>query len=321
MSKKDYYEVLGIDKSASENEMKKAYRKLAMKYHPDKNPDDKEAEAKFKEASEAYSVLSDSEKRSKYDQFGHSAFQGAGGAGGFNPNDFQGFEDIFGDIFGSFFGGGGGQPSTGIAGADLRYDLNISFEEAAFGLEKQIEVRRRRSCKDCSGSGAAKGSNPETCGDCRGAGQVRVQQGFFAISRPCPTCNGRGQTISNPCNTCRGAGLESISSKLKVNIPAGIDEGQRLKLTGEGESGLQGGSAGDLYVVINIEPHKIFQRHDSDVICEMPIPYSMAVLGGEIEVPTLEGKVKLKIPAGTSAGKIFRMRNKGIKVLGTTRRG
>ncbi len=320
MSKKDYYEILGVGKSASDADIKKAYRKLAMQYHPDKNPDNKEAETKFKEASEAYSVLSDQDKRSKYDQFGHAAFQG--GAGGFDFNNFQGFEDVFGDIFSSFFGGsGGGRQSTGQPGADLRYDLEITFEEAAFGAEKEIEVRRRRTCRECTGTGAAKGSNAKTCTDCHGAGQIRMQQGFFAVSRPCPTCQGRGQVIEKPCHVCRGAALEPISSKLKVNIPAGIDESQRLKLRGEGESGLQGGPAGDLYVVIGIKAHKYFQRHESDIVCEMPIAYTMAVMGGEIEVPTIEGKIKLKIPAGTKSGKVFRLRNKGIQILGTTRRG
>lgn len=323
MSKRDYYEVLGVSRGASDNEIKKAYRKLAMQYHPDKNPDNKEAEAKFKEASEAYAVLSDQTKRQKYDQFGHQAFEG--GAGGFDFNNFQGFEgfeDIFGDIFSSFFGGSrGGGRSMGQPGNDLRYDLEITFEEAAFGTEKEIELRRRRTCKECHGSGAEKGSQAKTCSDCNGAGQVRVQQGFFAISRTCPTCSGMGQTIDKPCKICRGSGLDLVKGKLKVTIPPGIDTGQRLKLSNEGESGLKGGPDGDLYVVVMIRPHQVFKRHDSDVLCEMPVTYTTAVLGGELEVPTLEGKVKLKIPAGTPSGKIFRMRNKGIQILGTNRRG
>ena len=297
-----------------------------MKYHPDKNPDNKEAEAKFKEASEAYAILSDDDKKAKYDQFGHAAFDGPGGAGGFDFNNFQGFEgfeDVFGDIFSNFFGGGGGSSrhSVGQAGSDLRYDMEISFEEAAFGTEKEISLTRRRACDVCKGSGAADGSSPTTCSDCGGAGQVRVQQGFFAISRPCPSCHGRGQKIDKPCNACRGAGLAPHTGKLKVTIPAGIDEGQRLKLRGEGEAGTQGGPDGDLYVVIRIKQHKFFQRHESDVICEMPIGYTKAVLGGEVEVPTIDGKVKLKIPAGTAAGKIFRLKNKGIQILGTNHRG
>lgn len=327
MSKKDYYETLGVDKSADAAQIKKVYRKLAMKYHPDKNPGNKEAETKFKEAAEAYSVLSDADKKAKYDQYGHAAFDGGAGGGGFDFNNFQGFEgfeDVFGDLFGSIFGGGGGGrggASRGQPGNDLRYDLQITFEEAAFGTEKEVELRRRRECNDCSGSGAAKGSKAETCTDCGGAGQVRMQQGFFAISRPCPSCRGAGKTIKNPCPSCRGQGLTAVSGKLKVTVPPGIDESQRLKLRGEGESGLQGGPDGDLYVVIRIKAHKIFQRHDSDIICEVPITYTTAVLGGEIEVPTLDGKVKLKIPAGTASGKVFRMKNKGIQVLGTTRRG
>ena len=330
MSKRDYYEILGVAKTASINDIKKAYRKLAMQYHPDKNPGNKEAETKFKEASEAYAVLSDDSKRKQYDQFGHSAFEGmGGGAGGFDFSNFQGFEgfeDIFGDLFGSIFGGAtsgsrSGRSFRGHPGNDLKYDLHITFEEAAFGTEKEIEVRRRRTCGACSGTGASKGSSPETCDDCGGQGQVRMQQGFFAISRPCPKCRGTGQTIKNPCVECRGQGLKATTSKLKVNVPAGIDESQRLKLRGEGESGLQGGPEGDLYVVIRIKPHKVFERHDSDVICEFPITYTTAVLGGEITVPTLDGKANIKIPTGTASGKIFRLKNKGIQILGTNQRG
>lgn len=325
MSKRDFYEVLGVPKTATVDEIKKAYRKLALKYHPDKNPGNKEAEEKFKEATDAYSVLSNADSRTKYDQYGHAAFEQGGGFGGFQGN-FEGFEDIFGDIFSSFFGGAGGggsrgSASRGQAGRDLRYDMEITFEEAAFGAEKEIELARRVSCKTCSGSGAAEGSSPETCTQCGGSGQVRMQQGFFTISRTCGTCSGQGRVVKNPCKKCRGTGLTSTSSKLKVTIPAGIDHGQRLKLRGEGESGTRGGPNGDLYVIISVKPHKIFERHDSDIICEVPISYTTAVLGAEIEVPTLEGKVTMKIPAGTVSGKIFRLKNRGIQILGTARRG
>jgi molecular chaperone DnaJ len=321
LAKRDFYEVLGVGRSATADEIKKAYRKLAVKYHPDKNPGNKEAEEKFKEATEAYSVLSDASGRSKYDQFGHAAFEQGGG--GFNGN-FEGFEDIFGDIFSSFFGGsqgGGNSRNRGQAGRDLRYDLEVTFEEAAFGAEKEVELARRVACTTCTGSGAAEGSNPENCGQCGGSGQVRMQQGFFTISRTCSTCSGQGRVIKNPCKKCRGTGLSTINSKLKVTIPAGIDHGQRLKLRGEGEAGQRGGPAGDLYVVIAIKSHEIFERHEADIICEVPITYTTAVLGADIEVPTLEGKVAMKIPAGTTSGKVFRLKNRGVQILGTSRRG
>lgn len=322
----DYYELLGVSKTASQDDIKKAYRKLALKYHPDKNPGDKAAEEKFKEISKAYAVLSEPEQRQKYDQFGEAAFQGGGAGGGpfgFGDfGDFSGFEDIFGDIFGQFFGGGGSRTtSRGRAGRDLRYDLEVTFEEAAFGTEKEISIQRGESCPDCLGSGASKGSIPEKCSQCGGAGQVRVNQGFFTIARTCPACGGQGEKISKPCQSCNGAGLKMKRSQLKVKVPAGIDHGQRLKLRGEGEAGQKGGSAGDLYVQISIKAHPVFQRQESEILCEVPISYATAVLGGEVEVPTLEGMVKLKIPAGTTGGKIFRLKNKGIQILGTTRRG
>lgn len=324
MSKRDYYEVLGVSKDASGGEIKKAYRKLALKYHPDKNPDNKEAEDKFKEATEAYSALSDDESRARYDQLGHAAFE-QGGGGGFNAGAFDGFEDVFGDIFSSFFGGGAGGGSSagrrGQAGRDLKYELEIEFEEAAFGAEKEVEINRRVHCEDCSGSGAAEGSSAEECSQCGGHGQVRIQQGFFTISRTCHVCNGEGTIIKKPCAACRGAGLKPKAAKIKVSVPAGIDHGQRLKLRGEGEAGRKGGPSGDLYVVIYVKRHEFFERQDSELICEVPISYSMAVIGGEIKVPTLEGPVSMKIPAGTASGKVFRLRNRGIQVLGTAQRG
>lgn len=323
MAKRDAYEVLGVTRTATLDEVKKSYRKLALQYHPDRNPDNKEFEEKFKEATEAYSILSDPETRQRYDQFGYAAFENGGR--GFGGGDFSGFEDIFGDIFSSFFGGAaggaGGRRSRGRAGRDLRYDLEISFEEAAFGAEREITVNRRVVCDECEGNGAAKGSKPQACQQCQGQGQIRMQQGFFTISRTCHICNGAGEVIATPCKSCGGSGLRAVSSKLNVKIPAGIDHGQRLKLRGEGESGLQGGSPGDLYVQMSVQEHPVFQRHEAELICAMPIGYSMAVLGGEIEVPTLEGKAKIKIPAGTESGAIFRLKNKGIQILGTNRRG
>lgn len=320
--KRDCYEVLGVSRSSSLDEIKKAYRKLAIQFHPDKNPNNKEAEEKFKEAAESYSILSDPDNRAKYDQFGHAAFQN-GGRGGFEGfSDFSGFEDLFGDIFSSFFGGSsGGKRSKGKAGRDLRYDLEITFEEAVFGAQKEVEIPKRVTCDSCAGSGARDGSAPESCKECQGAGQIRVQQGFFTISRTCGRCSGSGQTIANPCRTCGGSGLKTAQSKISVKIPAGIDEGQRLKLRGEGEAGTAGGPPGDLYVQIAIQQHSIFQRQESEIVCEVPISYTTAVLGSEIEVPTLEGMMKLKIPAGTESGKIFRLKNRGVQILGSNRRG
>ncbi len=327
MAKRDYYEVLEVSKTASLEEIKKAYRKKAVQFHPDKNPGNKEAEEKFKEATEAYSVLSEAESRSQYDRFGHAAFEQGGGAGGFH-GDFSGFEDIFGDIFSTFFGGSmggaaGGRRGRGRAGNDLRYDLEVSFEEAAFGCEKEISIGRRTSCETCQGSGAAKGSGRERCPQCEGAGQIRIQQGFFTLARTCHACGGIGEVIKNPCTDCSGSGLKVKQSKLKVKVPAGVDHGQRLKMRGEGEAGSGGGQNGDLYVQIVVQEHPIFHRQESELICEMPITYTAAALGTEIEVPSLEGKVKLKIPAGTPSGKVFRLKNKGIPILGSNpqRRG
>jgi len=326
VSKRDFYEVLEVSKSASLDDIKKAYRKKAVQFHPDKNPGNKEAEERFKEATEAYSILSDAENRARYDRFGHAAFAQGAGAGGFQSGDFSGFEDIFGDIFGSFFGGAmGGDPrrSRGRAGNDLRYDLDVTFEEAAFGCEKEVSLTRRVRCDDCSGSGAAKGSSRERCPQCEGAGQIRIQQGFFTLARTCHACGGVGEVVKNPCRSCSGSGLRTQESTLKIKVPAGVDNGQRLKMRGEGEPGQGGGPSGDLYVQILVAEHPLFQRQESEVVCDMPISFSVAVLGGEVEVPSLDGKLKLKIPAGTPSGKIFRMKNKGIPILGSSpqRRG
>ncbi len=325
MAKRDYYEVLEVSRTATVEEIKKAYRKKAVQFHPDKNPGNQEAEEKFKEATEAYSALSDADNRAKYDRFGHAAFS-SGGGGGFQGADFSGFEDIFGDIFGSFFGGqGGGDPrrGRGRSGSDLRYDLDITFEEAAFGCEKEVTIGRRAKCESCSGSGAAKGTSRERCPQCEGAGQIRIQQGFFTLARTCHACNGVGEVVRNPCKSCSGSGLKVKESKLKIKVPAGVDNGQRLKMRGEGEPGSSGGASGDLYVQLQVAPHELFQRQESELVCEVPITYAAAALGTEIEVPSLEGKVKLKIPSGTQSGKVFRIKGKGIPVLGSSpqRRG
>lgn len=324
MSKRDCYEILAVSRTATVDEIKKSYRKLALQFHPDKNPNNPDAEAKFKEATEAYSILSNPESRAKYDQFGHAAF-GQGG-GGFNQGDFAGFEDIFGDIFSAFFGGdpragGGGRTGRGRTGNDLRYDLKVSFLEAVNGAEKEIKLNRRQPCEDCDGLGAAKGTTPETCPQCRGAGQIRIQQGFFTIQRPCSMCSGSGKFIKNACKSCGGSGSKAAQAKLNVKIPAGIDSGQRLKLRGEGEPGQGGGAPGDLYVQIAVESHPIFEREETELLCEVPLPFTIAALGGEIEVPTLEGRASIKIPAGTESGKVFRMRSKGVTEIGSTRRG
>jgi molecular chaperone DnaJ len=313
-NKRDYYEVLGISRDAQEQEIKSAYRKLALKYHPDKNHGDKNAEERFKEAAEAYSVLSDPEKRARYDRFGHSGMQG--GFSGFDPNIFG----DFGDILGEFFGFGdifGGRRRRGPErGADLRYDLKISFREAAFGLKTKIKIPRQETCNSCDGTGAPKGKPPVTCPACHGSGQVRYQQGFFSISRSCGQCNGTGRVITEPCETCRGKGRVHKEKVLEVRIPAGVDNGARLRIQGEGEAGSRNGPSGDLYVIIYVEEHPFFQRQENNIYCQVPISIAQAVLGSEIVVPTLEGEEKLKIPEGTQTGSVFRLRNKGIVNLG-----
>lgn len=316
-TKRDYYEVLGVDRNATEQQIKSAYRKLALKYHPDRNPGDKAAEEAFKEAAEAYAVLADAQKRSMYDRFGHAGVSGAaGGGGGFDPTIFADFSDIFsglGDVFGfgDIFGGrrrrGGPQ-----RGADLRYDLEITFEESATGTETTIQIPREETCETCSGSGAAPGTKPETCAQCRGAGQLRYQQGFLTVARPCPNCRGTGRTIAKVCHTCRGAGRVGKERKLTVKIPAGIATGQRLRLYGEGEHGTAGGPPGDLYVVVHVQEHPFFQRDGDDLYCEMPIQFPTLALGGSIRVPTLNGQEELTIPAGTQPGARFRIRGKGM---------
>lgn len=320
-NKRDYYEVLGVGKSAGKDEIKKAYRKLAMKYHPDRNPDNAEAEAKFKEASEAAEVLLDEDKKRRYDQFGHAGVNGqggfGGGAGGFG--DFGDLGDIFGDIFGDMMGGGRGRGrrrSSGRPGNDLQMGVRVTFEEAAFGAKKKIKVSRLAECRTCNGSGGKDGSKPTTCDMCNGHGEVRRQQGFFTVASTCPKCQGSGQMISNPCGTCHGDGRHKKQSELEVTIPAGIDHGQRLKLSNEGDSGAQGGPDGDLYIVIQIDEHEIFNRDGFDVLYTLPISFSQAALGAEVEVPTLDGKVMVNIPAGTQSGKKMRLRGKGIQKLG-----
>lgn len=316
MAKRDYYEVLGVEKNASEADIKKAYRKLARQYHPDVNPGDKEAEAKFKEATEAYEVLSDPEKKARYDQFGHAGFDpnGFGGAG-FGGQDFGGF----GDIFDMFFGGGfGGQTRKGPRkGADLRFDLTIEFEEAAFGAEKTISLPRWEACNSCHGSGAKKGTHAETCSRCRGTGQVahtqRTPLGQFQTIRTCPECHGEGKVIKHPCPQCSGKGKVKKIKQVQIKIPAGVDTGSRLRMAGEGEAGELGGPPGDLYIYINVKPHKYFERHGDDIYYEFPINFVQAALGAEVEIPTIEGKVKFKIPEGVQTDTIFRLKGKGIK--------
>lgn len=326
-TKRDLYEVLGVARGASKEDIKKAYRKLAMQHHPDKNPNNKESEALFKEASHAADVLLDDQKRKMYDQFGHDGAQMGGGGGfggGFQGQDFGDLGDIFGDIFGDILGGRGGARGGGgrrggrrvVAGDDLQTDMTVTFEEAAFGVEKEINITRSCQCETCQGTGAKKGSGPVTCDMCQGHGEVRRQQGFFTIAQPCPKCHGQGQMIKDPCETCHGRGRNKKREKLSVKVPAGIDEGQRLKLSGQGDAGLNGGPAGDLFVLIQIQEHEFFKRDEYDVHCEVPISFSQAALGTDIEVPTLGGRVSMKIPEGTQSGQKMKLRNKGITKLG-----
>ncbi len=323
MSKKDYYETLGVNRDASEDELKKAYRKMAMKFHPDRNPDNPNAEAHFKEAKEAYETLSDAQKRAAYDQYGHAAFE-AGGMGGGSPfgagAGAQGFDfsDIFGDIFG---GGRGGGRSSAQRGSDLRYNLEITLEQAARGTETEIRIPTMAECETCHGSGAKPGTSPTTCTTCAGHGQVRMQQGFFSVQQACPRCHGTGKMITTPCKPCNGQGRIKKHKTLSVKIPAGVDTDDRIRLSGEGELGVNGGPAGDLYVVVNLKAHAVFQRDHNDLHCEMPISFAAAALGGEIEIPTLDGKATIKIPAETQSGKQFRLRGKGIKGIRSSTHG
>lgn len=318
MAKRDYYEVLGVAKTANEEELKKAYRRLAMKYHPDRNPDNKEAEEKFKEANEAYEILSNADKRAAYDRHGHAGVDPNMGAGGFGGGfgGAGGFSDIF-EAFGDIFGGGGGQRGGGGSrqrgGADLQYTLELTLEEAVKGVKKQIRFTTAAVCDVCDGSGAKKGSSMTTCRTCGGQGQVRMQQGFFTVQQTCPTCRGKGQIIKDPCDACHGEGRTNKQKTLEVTIPAGVDTGDKVRLVGEGEAGANGAPAGNLYVQVVVKEHNIFKRDGADLYCEIPISFVDAALGSEIEVPTLDGRVKLKIPEGTQTGKMFRVRGKGIK--------
>ena len=326
VTKVDYYELLSVSKDANDQELKTAYRKLAMQYHPDRNPNNPEAEAKFKECSEAYSVLSDGEKRAAYDRYGHAAFQG-GGPGAGNPFQGGGFAgqdvgDIFGDIFGEMFNMGGNRKASRVQrGRDLRFDMSLAFEEAVFGVEREITVKRSEVCEECSGSGAAKGKQASTCSQCKGAGQMRFQQGFFSVARTCPQCGGTGTVITDPCRTCGGRTTMDREHKLLVKVPAGVEEGTRIRYQGEGDSGKFGGPAGDLYVVLSVKKHKFFERDGDDLHCVMPVSFPQAALGTELEIETLEGPEMIKIPEGTQSGKAFRLRGKGVPHLNERGKG
>ncbi len=314
MSKRDYYEVLGVAKNVSDADLKKAFKRMAMKYHPDRSPDDSEAEEKFKEAKEAYDILADAQKRAAYDQFGHAGVDSSMG-GGPGAAGSGNFSDIFGDVFSDIFGGGGGRGGGQRAyrGADLRYKLDLDLEEAVAGTTVKIRVPVMTACDECGGSGAKKGTTPTSCTTCGGQGQVRMQQGFFSVQQSCPRCHGTGKMITDPCGKCQGQGRVKETKTLSVKVPAGVDTGDRIRLSGEGEAGEFGGPAGDLYVETHVRDHAIFTREDSNLYCEMPISFVTAAMGGELEVPTLEGKVKLKVPAETQSGKLFRLRGKGVK--------
>jgi molecular chaperone DnaJ len=328
VTKRDYYEVLSVERTAPGDEIKRAYRKLAVKFHPDKNPDDPHAEEKFKELGEAYDVLMDDEKRAAYDRFGHAAFaQGAGGRGGGFHDPFDIFREVFsgaaggGGIFETFFGGGGATGEDRQRGSDLRYDMQITLEEAAFGVEKEIEVRKLDTCGHCKGSGAESGSRTINCPTCGGRGQVISSRGFFQVSQTCPRCRGVGQIIEKPCPQCGGEGRVEEPSRIKLKIPAGIADGSRLRSSQNGEAGIRGGPPGDLYVVVHVQEHKIFQRDEDNLFCEVPIAFSVAALGGEVPVPTLEGKAQVKVPAGTQSGQMFKLRGKGILNVNGRERG
>jgi molecular chaperone DnaJ len=324
MSKRDYYKVLDVPKNAAEAEIKKAYRRLAMKFHPDRNPNDAEAEGKFKEAKEAYEVLTDAQKRAAYDQHGHAgveAMNRGGGRGGFGPGDA--FSDIFGDVFGDIFGAArrGGGRSQVFRGADLRYELEIDLDQAVFGHAVEVEVPRLAECDTCHGSGSAQGSAPATCDTCDGSGQVRISQGFFQLQQTCPRCRGAGTIVRNPCDTCLGQGRVRRTTKLSVKVPAGVDTGDRIRLSGEGEAGRNGGPPGDLYVEIQVREHAIFERDGAHLSCEVPVSFATAALGGAVEVPTLDGEVTIKVPAETQSGRVFRLRNKGVRPVRGGARG
>jgi molecular chaperone DnaJ len=310
MAKRDYYEVLGVNRDASDEDIRKAYRKLAMQHHPDRNPENPKSEDRFKEAKEAYEVLSEPDKRSAYDRFGHQGVDAQSGMGA--GAGMGGFADAFGDIFSEIFGQGRARSSV-YRGADLRYNLEITLEDAARGTETRIRIPTLEACETCHGSGAKPGTEPVGCPTCHGQGQVRIQQGFFSIAQTCPRCSGSGKIIKEPCGTCSGAGRIKKQKTLSVKIPIGVNEGDRIRLSNEGEAGVNGGPAGDLYVVIRLREHPVFQREDNDLHCEMPISFSVAALGGEIEIPTLEGSAKIRVPAETQTGKVFRLRGKGIK--------
>ena len=319
MSKKDYYEVLGVGRDAPEADIKKAYRRLAMKYHPDRNPDDQQAESRFKEAKEAYEVLTDSEKKAAYDQFGHAGVDAAAGAGpGFGGADIN---DIFGDVFGDIFGGGRRGRSGPFRGADLRYELDLDLEQAVAGDSVNISIPSLVECSGCDGSGARPGTSPSTCSSCGGNGQVRIQQGFFSVQQACPQCRGTGKIITDPCQECRGQGRVRKSRTLAVKVPAGVDNGDRIRLSGEGEAGQNGGPPGDLYVDIRVRQHPIFQRDGADLSCSVPVSFATAVLGGQVTVPTLDGEVSLKVPGETQSGKVFRLRGKGVTTVRTKGHG
>ncbi len=323
MAKADYYETLGVSKGASDDELKKAYRKMALKHHPDRNQGDKTAEEQFKQVSEAYDVLSDADKRAAYDRFGHAAFgPGNRGGGGFH-DPFDVFQQVFGGagggvggIFNEFFGGGGGGGRDGAQeGNDLRYDMQITFEEAAFGCEKEISIRRHESCETCAGSGASAGSSKSHCPQCGGRGQVTTQRGFFMVSQTCPRCRGVGHVIEKPCKACSGSGLAEKAARIKIRVPGGVENGMRLRSSGNGEHGPRGGTPGDLYVVLNVKEHEIFHRDGEDIYCDVPISFSMAALGGELDAPTLTGNAQIKVPPGTQSGTVFRLKGKGVKSL------
>lgn len=326
MSKNDFYETLGVERGAADDELKKAYRKLAMKYHPDRNPDDKKAEQAFKDVNEAYEVLKDGEKRAAYDRFGHAAFEqgGAGGGGGRGGAGFGGgFADIFDEMFGDF-GGGGGRRGRAAAGngSDLRFNMEVSLEDAFKGKQTEVRVPTSQACTDCKGTGSEGATAPATCGACNGHGRVRAQQGFFTVERTCSSCQGTGEVIKDPCHVCAGAGRVQKEKTLSVNIPAGVEEGTRIRLSGEGEAGLRGAPAGDLYIFLSIKSHRLFQRDGADIHCRVPIPMTKATLGGTIEVPTVEGKMaRVTIPSGTPTGHQFRLRDKGMTILRSKARG